>query len=367
LKPTLLVRLDAVRENARVWRGALGSQPLWAVVKCDAYRMGMLQVARAALAGGAERLCVVEIAEASELRAAGINAPIVHVAATPREDFVAALEDRVSVSVGDAASARELSRIAGRLNLRAAVHVAVETGTGWWGIPAAETDSFAQAVASLPNIVWEGVWTHIAGRDSMGAQMKRFQSSIETLRERGLAVPLVHAASTGPSLWGWRDGAARIGIGLYGSSLGSKLEGGTLQTAVEVRAPIYATRAFTEPTPLGYGGTYVAQPGQTIATLRIGYGEGLPKMLSGRGCAVIAGARCPIVGAIGMNFTMVAVPPEVKVDSSKEALLVADISGIRLDDLAAAAQTIPHNVLTMFGSGMTRVYSSDADRANLPV
>jgi alanine racemase len=356
LRPSLHVKLDAIRHNVQAWHTFLGDRPLWAVVKCDAYRMGMVPVARAALQAGAQRLCVVEISEASELRAADIDAPIVHVAATPSDDFETALKDRVAVSVGDSKRASQLSKVAKKLGVRACVHVAIETGTGWWGIPSADAAAFAQGVAGLENIEWEGVWTHIAGRDSMAAQMERFGSAIKALRASGVAVPLVHAASTGPSLWGWRDGAVRLGIGLYGSSLRNDHAPEGLRTACEVRAPVYAVRTFTEPTPLGYGGTYIAAPGQTIATLRIGYGEGLPKTLAGHGVAILAGARCPIVGAIGMNFTMVAVPPNVGVDLRQEALLAGDVPGVRLDEVAEAAQSIPHNVLTMMGSGMPRVY-----------
>lgn len=350
------MKLDAIRHNVQTWRAFLNDRPLWAVVKCDAYRMGMVQIARAAIEAGAQRLCVVEIFEASELRAAGVHVPIVHVAATPSDDFETALKAGVAVSVGDPKRASELSKLAKKLGVRACVHVAIETGTGWWGIPSADAAAFAKAVAGLDNIEWEGAWTHIAGRDSMAAQMEHFRSAIAALRASGLAVPVVHAASTGPSLWGCREGAVRIGIGLYGSWLGNDGAPEGLQTACEVRAPVYAVRTFTEPTPLGYGGTYVAMPGQTIATLRIGYGEGLPKTLAGRGFAILAGSRCPIVGAIGMNFTMVAVPPNVDVDSREEALLVGEVPGVRLDEVAAAAQSIPHNVLTMVGSGMPRVY-----------
>ncbi len=356
MRPSLHVKLEAIRHNVQTWRTFLGDRPLWAVVKCDGYRMGMVHVARAALDAGAQRLCVVEIFEASELRAAGIDAPIVHVAATPSDDFETALNADVAVSVGDPKRASELSRVAKRLGKRACVHVAIETGTGWWGIPSAEAAAFGRSVAGLENIEWEGVWTHIAGRDSMAAQMERFSSAINALRASGIAVPLVHAASTGPSLWGCREGAMRIGIGLYGSTLGNARAPEGLRTAVEVRAPVYAVRTFTEPTALGYGGTYVARPGQTVATLRIGYGEGLPKTLAGRGFAILSGARCPIVGAIGMNFTMVAVPPNVDVDSHQDALLAGDVPGVRLDEVADAAQSIPHNVLTMLGSGMPRVY-----------
>jgi alanine racemase len=330
----------------------LAERPLWAVVKCDGYRMGMVPVARACLDAGAERLCVVEIREAEALRAAGVRAPIVHVAATPAEDLESALRHDVIVSVADVDRAQTISALAERLGVTAKVHIAIETGTGWWGVTPANAHAFAARVAQLPNIEWEGAWTHIAGRDSMDAQLHKLHAGVAALREHGAAVPVLHVGSTGPTVWNLREGAARIGVGLYGASMGDATQGTRLRTALEVRAPVYAIRRYSEPMPLGYGGTYVALPGQTIVTLRIGYGEGMPKALSGRGCVVLSGVQCQIVGAIGMNFTMVAVPPNVTLSATDEALIVGDVAGVKLEEVAVAAQTIPHNIMTMFGAGI---------------
>ncbi len=357
MRPTLQVKLDAIRHNVDVWRRHLGGRPLWAVVKCDAYRMGMARVARACLDAGAERLCVVEMWEAQALREAGIEAPIVHVAATPLTDIETGVRLGVAVSVADAARAVTVSRQARALGVTAKAHVAVETGTGWWGVTPADAATFAREASALANIEWEAAWTHIAGRDSMEAQVRKLHAGVEQLRAHGIAVPLLHIGSTGPSVWGLSEGAARIGVGLYGAALGDEQQRDKLRTAFEVRAPVYGIRRFSEPMPLGYGGEYVALPGQTIVTLRIGYGEGMPKTLAGRGSVLLGGVLCPIVGAIGMNFTMVAVPPNVDISASDEALIVGDVAGIRLEEVAAAAQTIPHNVITMFGSGIVPVYA----------
>ncbi len=356
MKPTLHVKLDAIRHNVAAWRAHLGTRPLWAVVKCDAYRMGSVPVAQACLEAGAERLCVVEIWEAALLRQAGIRAPIVHVAATDEADFESALRDDVIVSVADIHRATTISRLAQARGITAKVHVAIETGTGWWGVTPADSAAFAREVARLPNVEWEGAWTHIAGRESMDAQLRKLRAGVDQLRLHGVKVPVLHIGSTGPVVWGLDEGAARVGIGLYGAAMGDEQQRAKLQTAFEVRAPIYAIRRFAEPMPLGYGGTYVALPGQTIVTLRIGYGEGIPRSLSGHGSVRLAGTLCPIVGAIGMNFTMVAVPPNVDPSSSDEAVIVGDADGVRLEEVAVAAQTIPHTIVTMFGAGIAPTY-----------
>lgn len=357
MRPTLHVKLDAIRHNVDAWRRRLNGRPVWAVVKCDAYRMGMIQVARACVEAGAERLCVVEMWEAQILRDAGVGAPIVHVAATPRTDIETGVRLGVTISVADVARAEMVSRHARKLGITAKVHVAIETGTGWWGVTPSDAAAFAREAGALPNIEWEAAWTHIAGRDSMEAQVRKLHAGVEQLRAHGISVPLLHIGSTGPCVWGLGEGAARIGIGLYGAALGDEHQLGKLRIAFEVRAPIYGIRRFSEPMPLGYGGTYVALPGQTIVTLRIGYGEGMPKTLAGRGSVLLAGVLCPIVGAIGMNFTMVAVPANLEVSPDDHAIVVGDVAGIRLEEVAAAARTIPHNVMTMFGSGMAPAYT----------
>jgi alanine racemase len=333
---------------------------MWAVVKCEAYRMGMVQVSRACLEAGAERLCVVEMWEAQLLREAGINAPVVHVAATPEADLETGVKLDVAISVADSTRAATVSRIARALGKTAKVHVAIETGTGWWGVTPSEASAFAREVSSLPHIEWEAAWTHIAGTSSMDAQLRRLHDGVKQLRAHGLEVPILHIGSTGPTVWGLNEGVARIGVGLYGATLGDEQQREKLKTAFEVRAPIYGIRRFSEPMPLGYGGTYVARPGQTIVTLRIGYGEGMPKTLSGHGSVMLAGTLCPIVGAIGMNFTMVAVPPNIDVSPDDEAIVVGDVPGVRLEEVAAAAQTIPHSVTTMFGSALVPAYTDAA-------
>ena len=322
--------------------------------------MGMVQVAQACLDAGAERLCVVEMREAMQLRDAGIKAPIAQIAATPEADIETGVQLDVAVSVADAARAADVSRAARELGKTAKVHVAIETGTGWWGVTPRDAPAFAREVSNLPHIEWEGAWTHIAGINSMETQVRRLHASVEHLRAHRVAVPILHIGSTGPNTWGLAEGAARIGVGLYGASLGDEPQREKLRTAIEVQAPVCAIHRYAEPMPLGYGGTYVALPGQTIVTLRIGYGEGIPKTLAGRGSVMLGGALCPIVGAIGMNFTMVAVPPNVDPSPDDRAIIIGDMPGVRLEEVAAAAQTIPHNVVTMFGSGIAAAYSEAA-------
>lgn len=347
-----MLDLEAVRHNAAAWRAKLGGRELWAVVKSDAYGCGALGVARAALDGGAARLVVFDVEEAKPLRAAGVRAPIVQVFAARGDDLRAAVFLGVTPTVEDASAARVLSELGDWRGRRIAVHVAIDSGTGWSGVLAVRASEFAREVRALPGITWEGAWTHVAGKASMDTQVRAFAAAVAALRAEGLAVPVVHVASTGPALWGRSTGAARIGIGLFGATLADSTDAPALRQAVDVRADVIATKSFDAPTPLGYGGEAVAEPGETIATLRIGYADGLPKTLADAGAAYIGDARCTIAGAIGMNCTMVRVPPNFDVDAGDEAEIIGARAGISLDDVAAAASTVPHQLLGALARGI---------------
>jgi len=350
--PRFVLDLEAVRHNAAAWRAKLGERELWAVVKSDAYGCGTLDVARAALASGAARLVVFDVAEAQQLRTAGIRAPIVQVFAARGDDLNAAVFLGVTPTVEDEASARAVSVLGDWRGKRIAVHVAIDSGTGWSGVPAARAYEFARAVRGIAGISWEGAWTHIAGKDSMDGQMRAFAGAVAALRAEGLGVPTVHVASTGPALWGRATGAARIGIGLFGATLNGTDDVPALRQAVDVRASVIAIKTFEAATPLGYGGESVAEQGETIATLRIGYADGLPKSLSGSGAVTIGAARCAIAGAIGMNTTMVRVPSGAHAAPGDEAIIVGSLPGTLLDEVASAASTVPHQLLGSLARGI---------------
>ena len=382
--PRLTVDLDAIAHNVAAWLAYLnpakepasrlgakdpgsgrplrstaaasrvGARELWAVVKSNAYGCGAVAVARACLDAGAARLVVFDVAEARALRDAGIRAPIVQVFSARGADLAAAIRLGVTPTIEDEAGGSELSTIGSWRGRRFSAHVAIDTGSGWSGVPSLDAGEFARRVANLRGVTWEGAWTHIAGPDSLDAQLRAFATAIANMRAEGLDVPVTHVASTGPALWGRSTGAARIGIGLFGSTLNVRAASILLRTAVTVRADVIAVKRFATATPLGYGGEDVAQPGDVIATVRIGYADGLPKSVgSGAGMFLIGPARYATAGAIGMNTTMLRVPPDAVIRLGDEVTVLGDVAGVRLDDVAAAAGMIPHALLTSLGNGIS--------------
>jgi alanine racemase len=344
--PQLTLDFEALRYNVRAWLSFLAGRELWPVVKSNAYGLGLVRVARACIEAGAQRLCVIDMQEARELREAEIMAPIIHIWATPVDELEDAVKLNVGVTIENVQAAKALSRIAVELGRIAVAHVAVETGTGWSGIPSNRGAAFASEVRTLPGVRWEGAWTHIASREQMLSQIDQFNTAVTAMRQVGLPLPQEHVAATAPALWGAGGQAVRIGVGLYGASPGGPARGLHLHNALSLRATVLGVKQFEQPTSLGYGGTSVAKPGESIATLRLGYADGLPRSLSVGGQVRIKGERCPIVGAIGMNFTMVKVPYGVTVRPGDEALVLGDEEGVRIDEVAQRAGTIPHQLIT---------------------
>ncbi len=289
------------------------------------------------------------------LRDGGVQVPIVHICATPVDELAEAVALGVTVTVQDEPSALALSDAAYAAGVTAGAHVALDTGTGWSGISPDGAGAFAASVRDLKHIDWEGAWTHIAGPNSLPEQLRQFEHATTTLRAAGLAIPSLHVASTGPLMWGLGDNratAARIGIGLYGSTLGCKGAAPKLKTALEVRAPVMFVKRFERPTSLGYGGKDTVPAGSAVATLRIGYADGLPKGLASRASVRLRGHECRIVGEIGMNFTMVQLPEGAQAAHGDEAIILGDIPGHSLDEVAEKAGMIPHALLTGLGAAM---------------
>jgi len=348
--PILRVDGDAIRHNVDAWGRLIAPRELWAVVKSDGYGLGAIEVSRACLEAGATRLCVIDLSEARELRGARVAAPIVHIAATSPSEFFLALDLDVEVTLEDWRAAETLDESAQRKKAIAAAHVAIDTGTGWSGIRPSDVKAFAKRASTLRHIRWLGVWTHVAGSGTMRDQLVEFARAVTTLRDAGLDFEYEHVASTAPTVLGAPGDAVRVGVGLYGSTFGETSLLLNLKTAIELRAPVVHVRRFESPTRLGYGGRASANAGDVIATLRLGYADGLPRGIANRGIVVFDREPAPIVGAIGMNFTMVRMPKNLQVKVGDEALVVGDIDGIRLDDVARAAGVMPHELCTALGN-----------------
>src|SRR5262245_49794680 len=360
------IHLGAVRANyAELARRAAGREVI-GVVKADAYGHGAAPVARSLIAAGCPRLAVATVAEGCALRAAGIGASIL-VLGGVHEAAEAALEAGLTPVVHHRGQADAL-RKAGQ-GAPVPVHVEVDTGMRRMGVPPEEALELPVALARDPALRLEGVYTHLARADELDLaptleQVARLRALLAEARARGVEPGLVHCANSAGLLAGEalsgalpEAGAVRPGGALYGVTPAPHLAA-PLRPAMTLRTRVVHLRAARAGDAVGYNALYRAQRRTRIATLAIGYADGVPVGATGRGEVVIRGRRCPFAGRVSMDFVGVDAGPD-PVEVGDEAILFGESEQGRLpvEEAARAAGTIAYEMLVRVGARVRRAYA----------
>lgn len=356
------IDLGALQENVRAIAAALRKPArVMAIVKADAYGHGAPAVARAAVEAGAAALGVATTDEGVQLRAAGLGVPILLLGHTPPEEAEIAVTNDLSVTVFHMDVARALSRAASRGGRPAKIHVKIDTGMGRIGIAPTDAPSFVRDACQLPGIVLEGCFTHFATADDADldparAQLAAFRAVLRRLDEAGLRVGLRHAANSAAAIALPEShlDLVRVGIALYGippaPHLGSRI---LLRRVMRLRARVTHVKRVPAGTPIGYGGVYRAAGTTTIATIPVGYADGYPRLLSGRGEVSLGGARLLLAGRISMD--------QCTVDADETAVRVGDEvelwgEEVPVEGVAERAQTIAYELLAGVSRRVPRVF-----------
>ncbi|MEO3745601.1 alanine racemase [Plantactinospora sp. B5E13] len=360
-----VIDLDAIAHNTRVLAGLTGAD-LLAVVKADAFGHGFLEIARTTLNVGARWLGVTSQTEALRLRAAGIDAPVLSWLHAPDEDFGPAIAARIDLSVASVAHLRGIAAAAGRTGRRAEVHLKADTGLSRNG--ATDTDwpelvRVARGNELLGRIRVRGVWSHLAGGETPGdprdaVQLRRFDRALELARAGGLTPEVRHLANSA-GLVGLPEthfDLVRVGIALYGPEPRADRQVG-LRPAMTVRSRVILTKRVPAGTGISYGHDYVAPAETTLALVPVGYADGVPRIVSGRGEVWIGGRRRPIAGRVTMDQIVVDVG-DLPVRTGDEVLLFGDGSRGEpvVADWARWAGTNPHEIFTGIGARVARRY-----------
>lgn len=335
------------------------------MVKANAYGHGAVPVASAMLEAGAEYLAVACLAEAEELRSAGISAPILILGVTPTI-FTGTLEELgLTQTVGSLSYARQLSK---RLHGELKVHLKLDTGMGRLGFAAgdaAQLREMAEALA-LPKLSFEGVFTHFAVSDCPGdgftaAQYARFTNAVEQAeRALGRRFEIRHCANSGAVI-NYKELAmdmVRPGLISYGMYPAAERGGLSLLPALELKSRVYAITEHVPGDTVSYGRTYTLEAPARLAVVPIGYADGLHRALSGKIDMLIRGRRCPQVGRICMDMCMVdvsALPDCAETD----VVTVIGRDGdeqILACELAEKAGTINYEMTCAITSRVPRIY-----------
>lgn len=361
----LEIDLEAIRANAVAIARFVAPARFGAVVKANAYGHGIIDVARA-LDGVVDRFCVYEVAEAVALRDAGVAAPILILGPIEPSDLDTAHACNATITLWDAdAYARRVASVARRRKKPFSVHVKIETGVTRLGFAPTEAAAAFAQYARTPEISVDGAFSHLAAAEELDSdftlvQLARYKEAIST------APPLTQhiAASAAALLWPQtRLDLVRVGIALYGlwpspetqARLGDAVP---LQPALRWTSELVAVREVEPETSIGYGRTYRTTATSRIGVVPIGYSEGIPRAVSNRGAVLVGGKRCPIVGRVCMNMTMVDVTGVTEAaPGSRVTLIGRDGDAIlRAEDWADWAQTIDYEIVTRLPRELPRIY-----------
>lgn len=388
------VNLAHLRHNLRAVQRALGDvdaraqergPEVWGVLKADAYGHGAPAVARTLERAGMPGMCVALLEEGIELREAGIRAPILVMGGYygPRDGLEAMLaHDLVPVVYGPqqiegiAAIVRHhggvprtgLLPVSANDDGRVGVHVKIDTGMGRLGVMAEGLGAVLDAIARSPEVRLEGLMTHFACADAdeldaTRAQLARFDALTHVAQARGLVPRVRHAANSAALLRlpEARLDVVRPGIALFGVAPKGGLDV-ELRPVMRVRSEIVALRTLAPGESIGYGHTWTATRRSTIATVPMGYADGLSRKLSNVGSALVRGRRAPIAGAVSMDLTMLDVTDVSGAREGDEAVFLGPQDGplgrdqIGAEEIAELTGTIPWEVLTSVSRRVPRFY-----------
>jgi alanine racemase len=361
------VDLGAVRRNIHALKGRTRAGTLFmAVVKADGYGHGAVEVARAAIAAGADRLGVATVDESLELREAGITAPI-HLLSEPPESAVAAVvEHEIVPALFSRSLAIALSRASALAGMTTTFHLKIDSGMSRSGVRAEDSPDFVESLTGLPGLAMGGVFTHFATADVPGdwefeRQLERFKDAVEQMRARGMDPGVVHAANSPATILHPEThfDMVRCGVAIYGLHPAPTTHGAIdLEPAMAVKARVSRVAKLAMGEGVSYGFIWHAAAPATIATLPLGYADGVRRALSGEMRVLIGGRECRQVGRICMDQLMVEVPRGLSVSVGDEAVVVGrqGRAEVTMEDQAALAGTIDYEIACGFGARLERVY-----------
>jgi len=368
------VDLGAIGRNIDQLRACL--QPgvrMLAAVKADAYGHGMLPVAHHALGCGVDMLGVARLPEAVALRRSGILAPILIFGHTLAEDATELIRYRLATAVSSKQAAAAYSRIARAHDGCITIHLKIDTGMGRLGMLAAPLQSGSNsalddilAIASMPGLEIEGIFTHFAQSDAADKsharhQLEIFINLLENLKTAGLHIPIRHAANSAATMEMPEShlDMVRPGIAVYGLYPSDAIDRKRIRLvpAMTLAARITHIKQVPANFSISYGSTYTTSAPAVIATIPVGYADGFSRAHSSTGDALVNGRRAPIVGRVCMDQTMLDITG-IDAEVGDEAVLFGQQAGETLsaDEVAGRIGTINYEVTAALTSRVARVY-----------
>ena len=363
------VHTGLISHNVAIVAQRTAPVQVWAVVKANGYGHGAIQVANAALAGGATGLCVAIVDEGVALRRAGITAPILLLSEQPAELADLIVGYQLTPTVTTTRGAAVLAASASAADQTVKVHIKVDTGMHRAGVAPNEVVSLASFISSYESLTIEGVYTHFAVADdpshsANAAQLSTFNSVLDDLSSRGINPPLVHAANSAAAVANEpsRFTMVRLGIAMYGLRPGpgvAELCAGLIP-AMSLKARVSAVRWVEAGEAVSYGLVRPLTKGSLIATVPIGYADGVPRALGRANIQVLLnGVPRSFAGTITMDQLMIDCESDSSVMVGDEVVLIGKqgVHSVTADDWADALGTIGYEIVCGISPRIFRRYS----------
>jgi alanine racemase len=366
------ISLDAVKHNTMLYKEFIGEKvKMMAVVKADGYGHGAVPVAQAALEAGADYLGVAILDEAIQLREAGITQPILVLGYTPIRSIRQAILANVELAVFSEDVLDEIIIQSNQLQVTVSIHLKVDTGMSRIGVQTSDEAIYlARKALYSKNVILKGIFTHFANADSEDPaytlkQYENFQGVISDLYFQNISIPVKHCCNSAGTMNfpEMHLDMVRVGIGLYGLYPDASLINHTiqLQQAMTLKTKIASLKMVPKSQPISYGCTFVLSRDSMIATLPLGYADGLSRLLSNRGQFLLHGEKVPVTGRVCMDQTMIDVTNVPHFQQGDEVTIFGNNGEAfqSIDEIAKLMGTINYEVVCLIGKRVPRVYLSN--------
>ncbi len=364
------INLDAIASNYREIRKITDSSAkIMAVVKADAYGHGYLEVAKTLENEGVDAFAVALIEEGLQMRKSGFKQPILVLGAVPEEQYAAAIQNNISLTVFSEDVAQKLSRLASALGINVKIHIKLDTGMSRIGYVIGdghddEVIDEIMRIAALDGITVEGIFSHFSTSDEKNReytlmQFERFTDICSRLEKRGLKNCIRHIANSAAIMMypEMHLDMVRPGIILYGLYPSDEVDRAKLRLipAMTLKAKITHIKTLEKGRGVSYGKEYITDGSVRVATIPIGYADGYVRAIAKEGRVLAAGQKVKILGRICMDQCMIDVTNVNNINVGDEVILFSD-SGISADDVASWMGSINYEVVCLVSKRIPRIY-----------
>jgi alanine racemase len=366
------ISLSKLRRNVQRIRELAGARKVMAVIKADAYGHGAVPVAKCLAECGVDWFGVATVEEALELRAAGIHQPVLLLGGLYMSDPAHLIEYRLTPSISSTMRLDTYAECARRYGRPIEFHLKVDSGLGRLGLPLDRVVAFVEHYRELEGLQLKGLFTHLASAEDLVAsqtdeQAQHFATALEQLRRLQVEPEWVHVSNSAALLAGrnFPENLVRVGALLYGCCMPLVVPPGQELPKVPEFEPILTFKSrivymkdVPSGTPLGYSAAFYTRRPSRIATVPVGYADGLSHALSNRGYAIVRGRRARIIGSISMDLSLLDVTDISGTNIGDEVILMgqSDRCSITAVEIAQLLDTVPYEVLCSIGKRVPRIY-----------